>query len=58
MRDPERFPPIKPEHAQAIGYVAAHWSLIEEQLGFIVYGLLNLHTIPGLAATAELLISS
>ena len=54
MRDPDRFPPIKPEHAQAIGYVAAHWSLIEEQLGFIIYNLLGLHTIPGIAVTAEL----
>jgi hypothetical protein len=54
MRDPERFPPIKPEHAAAIGYVAAHWSLIEEQLGFIIYNLLDLHTIPGMAVTAEL----
>jgi hypothetical protein len=54
MRDPERFPPIKPEHAQAIGYVAFHWSLIEEQLGFIIFNLLNLHSILGAAATAEL----
>ena len=54
MRDPERFPPIKPEHAAAIGYVAAHWSLIEEQLGFIIYNLLGLHTIPGMTVTAEL----
>jgi hypothetical protein len=54
MRDPKLFPPIKPEHAQAIGYVAAHWSLIEEQLGFIIYNLLNLHTLPGAAVTAEL----
>jgi hypothetical protein len=54
MRDPGRFPPIKPEYAQAIGYVAAHWSLIEEQLGFIAYNLLSLHTIPGMAVTAEL----
>lgn len=54
MRDPKLFPPIKPEHAQAIGYVAAHWSLIEEQLGFIIYNLLSLHTIPGTAVTADL----
>ena len=54
MRDPERFPPIKPEHAQAIGYVAAHWSLIEEQLGFISCNLLGLHPIPGAAVTAGL----
>jgi hypothetical protein len=54
MRDPERFPPIKPEHATAIGYVAAHWSLIEEQLGFIIYNLLGLHMIPGMAVTAAL----
>lgn len=54
MKDPEIFPKIKPDHAEAIGYVAAHWSLVEEFLGFIIYNLLNLHTIPGWAATAEL----
>jgi hypothetical protein len=54
MRDPERFPPITPEHAQAIGYVAAHWSLVEDQLGFIIFSLLNLHSILGAATTAEL----
>jgi hypothetical protein len=54
MRDPERFPLIKLEHAAAIGHVAAHWSLIEEQLGFIIYNLIGLHMIPGVAVTAEL----
>src|SRR5271169_6264090 len=54
MRDAKLFPPIKPDHAAAIGYVAAHWSLVEQQLGFMIYSLLDLHTIPGWAATAEL----
>jgi hypothetical protein len=54
MRDPEIFPPIKPDHAAAIGYVAAHWSLVEEHLAFIIYSLLGLQAIPGHAVTAEL----
>jgi len=53
MSEPDLFPPIKPDHAEAIGYVAAHWSLVEQQLGFLLYSLLDLHTIPGWAVTAE-----
>lgn len=48
------FPPIRPDHAEAIGYVAANWSLVESQLAFMIYSLLGLQTIPGWAATAEL----
>jgi hypothetical protein len=54
MRDPNVFPPIKPDHAAAIGHVAAHWSLIQEHLGFLIYGLLGLHSMVGHAVTAEL----
>ena len=38
----------------AIGYVAAHWSMVEQQLAFIIYEMLHLHTILGWATTAEL----
>jgi hypothetical protein len=54
MRDPNLFPPVMPEHAQAIGYVAAHWSLIEEQLAFMIYNLLGLHALPGATVTPEM----
>ena len=54
MRDFKLFPPIKPDHAAAIGYVAAHWSMVEQQLAFIIYEMLHLHTILGWATTAEL----
>ncbi len=54
MRDSKLFPPIKPDHAAAIGYVAAHWSMVEQQLAFIIYEMLHLHTILGWATTAEL----
>jgi hypothetical protein len=50
MRDPKFFPPIKPEHAAAIGYVAAHWSMVEQQLAFMIYEMLHLNTILGWAA--------
>jgi hypothetical protein len=53
MKRPLLFPPISTEHAAALGYVAAHWSLIEEFLGTLQYQLLGLHAIPGHAATAE-----
>lgn len=53
-KDPNIFPPIRPEHAAAIGYVAAHWSLIEEHLAFLISNTLGLHAIPGWAVTAEL----
>jgi hypothetical protein len=51
---PLLFPPITPEHAAAIGYVAVHWSLIEEFLGTLLYQLIGLHKIPGQAVTAEI----
>lgn len=53
-RDPEIFPPIKPEHAQAIGYVAAYWSLVEESLGVAIGFLLQLPPIVRAALTAEM----
>jgi hypothetical protein len=48
------FPPISADHAAAIGYVAAHWSLIEEMLGVMLYQAISLHTIPGYAVIAEI----
>jgi len=54
MRDPDVFPPITPTFAAAIGYVAAHWSLVEEQQACIAYNLLSLTQLTGLAVTADL----
>jgi hypothetical protein len=53
MTRPLLFPPITSEHAAAIGYVAAHWSLIEEFLATLMYQLIGLHRIPGQVITAE-----
>jgi hypothetical protein len=53
-RDLERFPPIKPEHAQAIGYVAAHWSFVEEALAGAISFLLQLPPTTRAAVTAEI----
>ena len=51
--DPTAFPPIKPDHAQAIGYVAANWSLVEEMLMVAIGFLLNLPPNVRAALTAE-----
>jgi hypothetical protein len=53
-RDPTMFPPIKPDHAQAIGYVAAHWSLVEESLTVVIGFLLRLPQTVREALTAEI----
>jgi len=54
MSERSLLPPIKPDHAEAIGYVAAHWSVVEEFLAFLIYNLLGLEKIAGWALTAEL----
>lgn len=53
-RDPSTFPPILPEHAQAIGYVASNWSFVEDGLRFAVHILLGIEGEPALAVTAEM----
>lgn len=50
---PDKFE-IKKDHAAAIGYVAIHWSLVEDHIAWLIYNLLGLQTMPGLAMTAEL----
>jgi hypothetical protein len=52
-RDPEIFPPIKPELAQAVGYVAIHWSFVEEQLATAIRFLLRLPPAVEIAMLAE-----
>lgn len=54
-RDPDIFPPIKPKHAQALGYVVANWSIVEEAVGGISLALLGISGHEGgHAVTAEL----
>lgn len=53
-RNPNTFPPIKPEHAQAIGYVAVHWSEVEGLLAAAISFLLRLSPVVKAALTAEL----
>jgi hypothetical protein len=54
MPDPAIFPPIKKDHAAALGYVAAHWSLVEEHQKYLISSLLGLQPLPGHAVTAEI----
>ena len=53
-RDPEIFPPIKPAHAEALGYLVATWSLIEGALAGIAHRLLGIEGEPAYAVTASL----
>ena len=41
-RDPNVFPPIQPDHAQAIGYVVVHWTAVEELIAFVAACLLGI----------------
>jgi hypothetical protein len=53
-RDPEIFPPIKPAHAEALGYLVATRSLIEGALAGIAHRLLEIEGKPAYAVTASL----
>src|SRR5580692_1391514 len=53
-RDPDIFPPIKPDHAQAVGYVAIHWSFVEESLDVAIQFLLKLPPTTKAALLSEL----
>lgn len=54
MHDTPEAPFLSPDHATAIGYVAANWALVEDHLGWLIYNLLGLQSMPGEAVTAEL----
>jgi hypothetical protein len=53
-RDPKTFPPIKREHAEAIGHVTANWSSVEGAIAGIAHTLLGIQGEPAWAVTAEM----
>jgi hypothetical protein len=54
MRDAHKRPSISPEHAEAMGYVASAWALLEEQQAWLIGNLLDLQDEVGAVLTTEM----